>query len=134
MKRLILAGALLTLASSGMVHGRQNPVSFEAASLKPTVSGSGVVGGCRGIDSKFAATDPRNNVPLGRCVITAARLSHLMSIAFDLPLQRISGFPDWDGPNRFDVQAKADDPSTATEAQLYAMLQALLTERFKLTL
>jgi uncharacterized protein (TIGR03435 family) len=132
MNRLILSATLLTVVPTGMVQ--QNQLSFEAASIKPTVSSSGVTGGCRGIDSKIAPTDPRNNVPLGRCVITAGRLSHLMSIAFDLPLQRISGFPDWDGPNRFDVQAKVDDPSTATEAELYSMLQAFMTERFKLTL
>jgi uncharacterized protein (TIGR03435 family) len=67
-------------------------------------------------------------------VITAGRLSHLMSIAFDLPLQRISGFPDWDGPNRFDIQAKAEDPSKTTEAALLSMLQAFMTKRFKLSL
>jgi uncharacterized protein (TIGR03435 family) len=134
MKRLIVGGMLLGVMSAGMVQGRQTPLSFEAASIKPTVSASGVTGGCRGIDSKIAPTDPRNNVPLGRCVITAGRLSHLMSIAFDLPLQRISGFPDWDGPNRFDIQAKAEDPSKATEEELRSMLQAFMTDRFKLTL
>ena len=134
MKRLIVGGILSVAVSAGFVRGGQTPVSFEAANIKPTVSASGVTGGCRGIDSKIAPTDPRNNVPLGRCVITAGRLSHLMSIAFDLSLQRISGFPDWDGPNRFDIQAKAEDPSTATEAELYSMLQAFMTERFKLTL
>ena len=130
MNRLILSATLLTVVPTSMVHGHQTQLSFEAASIKPTVSSSGVMGGCRGIDSKIAPTDPRNNVPLGRCVITAERLSHLMSIAFDLPLQRISGFPDWDGPNRFDIQAKAEDASTATEAELYSMLQAFMTERF----
>jgi uncharacterized protein (TIGR03435 family) len=134
MKRLIMGGMLLAVIPTGTVHGGQTPLSFEAASIKPTVSPSGVTGGCRGIDSKIAPTDPRTNVPLGRCVITAGRLSHLMSIAFDLPLQRISGFPDWDGPNRFDIQAKAENPSTATEGELRSMLQAFMTDRFKLTL
>jgi len=111
------------------------PLAFEVASIKPTQSsGGGVSGGCRGIDSKFAPNDPRVNVPLGRCVITAGRLSHLMGIAFQMSLQRISGFPDWDGPSRFDLEAKADDPTTATEQQLLSMLQNLLSERFKLAL
>src|SRR5262249_48971117 len=64
----------------------------------------------------------------------AARLSHLMSIAFDIPLQRISGFPDWDGPSRFDIEAKAEAPSTTTEQQLLGMLQQFLTDQFKLTI
>jgi uncharacterized protein (TIGR03435 family) len=76
----------------------------------------------------------RANVPLGRCVITAARLSHLLNIAFEVPLERISGLPDWDGPSRFDIEAKADDPVSTTERQLLAMLQRFLTEQFKLTL
>jgi uncharacterized protein (TIGR03435 family) len=49
-------------------------------------------------------------------------------------LQRISGFPDWDGPNRFDIQAEAADPSTTTEQQLVSMLQRFITEQFKLSL
>lgn len=64
MNRLILAATLLTVVPTGMVHGQQAQLSFEAASIKPTVSMSGVSGGCRGIDSKIAAADPRNNVPL----------------------------------------------------------------------
>lgn len=135
MKRLILCGGLIfSLACANFLHARQTGAAFEVASIKPTVSSLGVAGGCRGIDSKLAPADPRNNVPLGRCAITAARMSHLMSIAFGLPLQRISGFPDWDGPNRFDIQAEAGDPSTATEQQLISMLQRFITEQFKLSL
>jgi uncharacterized protein (TIGR03435 family) len=109
-------------------------LAFEVAILKPnTNSGVGVTGGCRGIDSKFGANDPRAMVPVGRCVVRAGALRHLMTIAFDLPLDRISGLPEWDRSNRFDVEAKAEDPSTTSEAQLLAMLQQLLTDEFSLT-
>src|SRR5262249_26442581 len=42
--------------------------------------------------------------------------------------------PDWVamGAERFDVDAKADNPNKATEAQLFSMLQALLVDRFQL--
>jgi len=126
--KLILYLLLLAIRSP------QTAPAFEVASIKPTVSRSGVTGGCRGIDSKLAATDPRNSVPLGRCVVTAGRLSHLMGMAFGMPLQRISGFPEWDGPNRFDIEAKAENPSVATEQQLIAMFQRFLIDQFKLTL
>jgi uncharacterized protein (TIGR03435 family) len=106
--------------------------AFEVATIKPTRGGNGVGGGCRGVDTKLGANDVRVTVPLGRCVITAGRLSHLMSIAFGLPIQRISGVPDWDGPLRFDLEAKAEDPSTATEQELLSMLQLFLTAQFKL--
>jgi uncharacterized protein (TIGR03435 family) len=109
-------------------------LAFEVAILKPDAnSGLGVTGGCRGIDSNFAAGDPRAAVPLGRCVISAGALRHLMAIAFDLPLNRITGFPEWDGANRFDIQAKADDPATTSERQLLSMLQQFLIAEFSLS-
>src|SRR5262245_41041697 len=126
---------LLLVAFLWVSAAQQALPKFEAATIKPTGrSDSGVTGGCRGVDSKLAPTDPRNNVPLGRCVIKAARLSHLIPIAFGVPLRRISGLPDWDFPNRFDVEGKAEDAAIATEKQLIAMLQTFLTEQFKLTM
>ncbi|HXR97190.1 MAG TPA: TIGR03435 family protein [Terriglobales bacterium] len=125
------AAILVVLAGCALAVTQQAP-RFEAATLKPDTLHGGVEGGCHGIDSKFAPDDPGRDVPLGRCVITAGRLSHLMSIAYAMPLQRFSGFPDWDGPHRFDVEAEADNPSTTTEAQLLAMLRAFLTDRFQL--
>jgi uncharacterized protein (TIGR03435 family) len=132
MKRLNLLAGALFLVSVALTSVQAQ--SFEVAAIKPTKLGGGVTGGCHGIDSKFAPNDPRAGVPLGRCVITAGRLSHLMGMAYQMPLERISGFPEWDGPSRFDLEAKAEDPSSATEQQLLSMLQALLTDRFKLTL
>jgi uncharacterized protein (TIGR03435 family) len=137
---------LLLFAAPALLRGQapdQKPLMFEVASIKPHLSPAGVTGGCRGIDSRVdsalaaafrpQANDPLASVPLGRCVITAGRLSHLMSIAFDVPIQRIDGLPDWDGPNRFDIQAKAEGPATTTEQQLLSMLQTLLFDRFRLT-
>src|SRR5262245_42824147 len=109
------------------------PLAFEVAILKPDANGGlGVTGGCRGIDSNFSAGDPRAAVPLGRCVISAGALRHLMAIAFDLPLNRITGFPEWDGVNRFDIQAKAEDPAATSERQLLSMLQQFLIDEFSL--
>jgi uncharacterized protein (TIGR03435 family) len=59
----------------------------------------------------------------------------LIYIAFGLrSLQLIKGGPDWavGGTERFNIEAKAEDPTTATEAQLHQMLQALLVDRFRL--
>ena len=110
------------------------PPAFEAAILKPSVNDDlGVTGGCRGIDSNVGVKDPRMSVPLGRCVITAGALRHLLTIAFGIPLDRISGLPEWDRAHRFDIQAKADDPQT-TEPQLRFMLQQFLIEEFTLRL
>src|SRR5689334_4993236 len=50
------------------------------------------------------------------------------SVRFEVPRQ-----PGWSG-GRVNIEAKAEDPSTATESQLQTMLQTLLTERFRLKL
>jgi uncharacterized protein (TIGR03435 family) len=108
--------------------------AFEVASLKPAKDGpNGVRGGCHGIDSKYAPNQAVSAPPLGRCVITDGRLSHMLAIAFGLgSMDLIKGAPDWaiSGVERFNVEAKADDPTKATEEQLLQMLQALLIERF----
>ena len=126
---LTLIGALAIQA--------QSRVEFEVASVKPSKSGSGGVrGGCHGIDSIYRGPGELiDAAPLGRCVFTDARLSHLIGRAYDLrSMQLIKGGPDWvtTGDTRFNIEAEADDPTKATEAQLLQMLQALLEDRFKL--
>ena len=91
----------------------QVPVStklqFEVASVKPAEPGpNGVRGDCHGADSNFAPGAIGATIPRGRCVITAARLSHLIGIAYGLEMDRIKGGPEfvW-GVDRFDISAKA---------------------------
>lgn len=109
--------------------------AFEVASLKPGLAGAGVRGGCHGIDSRYAPNEAASAPALGRCVIRNGRLGHLLLIAYRLhSMSFIDGGPDWvkTGEDRFTIEAKVEDPTKATEQQLYQMLQALLTERFKL--
>jgi uncharacterized protein (TIGR03435 family) len=109
--------------------------AFEVASVRPSTTGiNGVRGGCHGVDSKY---DPGKLAPppLGRCVITDGRLSHMIQIAWGLSaIGEIRNAPDWAiaGDDRFTIQAKVDNPQTATERQLMEMLQALIVERFDL--
>jgi uncharacterized protein (TIGR03435 family) len=109
-------------------------LEFEVASLKPSTSGfNGVRGGCHGIDSKYSPAEMAAAPPLGRCVITDGRLSHLIHIAYQ-GVGSIKNAPDWvmSGSERFTIEAKAEDPTKATEQQLLGMLQNLLVDRFKL--
>ena len=107
------------------------PLAFEVASVKPSTGNTGVTGGCHGQTSSiFNPNDP--GIPHGRCVIAAARLSHLIPIAYDVPISRVKGGPDWVwGAPRFNVEAKAED-LTAPHDDLTRMLQTLLADRFKL--
>jgi len=123
---IILLGACLAAAG-------QSAREFEVASVKPSKNGGGVRGACHGIDSKYGPLE-QAAVPLGRCVITDGRLSHMIGIAWGVDMGQIKSAPDWviRGFDRFNVEAKAEDPSHTTEAQLLEMLQALLIERFQL--
>ena len=112
-------------------------LKFEVASVKVAKSGpNGVRGGCRGIDSVYTtAEQTRGGIPpLGRCVITDARLSHLIGIAYGVTMQALDTGPDWiqRGDLRFDVQAEALNPTSTTQQQLLTMLQNLLVERFQI--
>ena len=130
----LIFAALIAYATAVPAQTQLAPASsFDVAVLKPDKTDSGVMGGCHGIDSK-SGDDARFPVPLGRCVIIGGRLSHMMSLAYSMPMQRISGFPDWDGPSRWSVQAEAENPQSTTDAQLRAMLQNFLVDQFKLKL
>jgi uncharacterized protein (TIGR03435 family) len=127
-----MAGLLL----QGQSRPAAAPLVFEVASVKPAGNGpNGVNGGCHGIDSVYSPKQQAEAPPLGRCVITDARLSHMISIAWNMgSMQLIKSGPDWigRGDERFNVEAKAEDPSKATQQQLLTMLQNLLLERFQM--
>src|SRR5207248_7804587 len=58
-----------------------------------------------------------------------------VSIAWQMQaMDQIKSGPDWiaGGDERFNVEAKAENPTKTTEKQLLAMLQALLIERFQM--
>jgi uncharacterized protein (TIGR03435 family) len=123
---------LFLVAFMAMVRAQP---TFEVASVKLAHGGNGFSGGCHGIDSTYAPNLRASAPPLGRCVIHDARLDHLIFIANRArSMAQISGGPDWIKSDRFNVDAKVEDPSKATEEELLQMLQALLTERFSLKL
>ena len=126
--KVFVAGVL---GVSVMLVARPAELRFEVASIKPTKFSTGVMGGCHGRDAHFRPGEGEATIPLGRCVITAGRLTHIMAIAYGFDVNRIAVRPDWDGPSRFDVEAKAENPS-ATQAELLEMLRTLLADRFKL--
>jgi uncharacterized protein (TIGR03435 family) len=107
----------LCLASSA-VFGQTDAsaISFEAAEVKVNKSGG------PGILFQF--------LPGGQLRATNAPMWLLISQAYDLHPDLLSGGPDWMGSDRFDVIAKSRPD--ADEKELRRMLQTLLAERFKL--
>jgi uncharacterized protein (TIGR03435 family) len=135
--RFVVAAFFAAPQASAQANAAPDPLKFEVASIKVANSGfNGVRGGCRGIDSVYSAEQQKRGgiPPLGRCVITDARLSHLIGIAYGVSMQALDTGPDWiqRGGLRFDVQAKAENPASATRQQLLTMLQNLLVERFQM--
>jgi len=133
----VVAALFAAPQASAQVNAAPEPLKFEVASIKVATSGgNGVRGGCRGVDSVYSAEEQaRGGIPaLGRCRITDARLSHLIGIAYGVSMQVLDTGPDWiqRGDLRFDVQAKAENPASATRQQLLTMLQNLLVERFQM--
>ena len=129
---MIRFSAALFLSLAAMAQ----PLHFEAASVKPsTPENGGVIGGCHGVDTAAAVLQQAGTPPLGRCVITGARLAHLVNIAWSINgMQLIESGPDriQRGAERFNVVAKAEDTAHTTEQQLLTMLQNLLIERFQM--
>jgi uncharacterized protein (TIGR03435 family) len=124
----MLAGSHLAAAPQAQSSA---PVHFEVATIKPAQTVSGSRGDCYnpGVDLTNGAND--NVIPRGRCLIHSATLWHLIGYAYHIPATRLSGGPIWADELRFDVDAKAED-AAATHAELSAMLQTLLADRFKL--
>ena len=133
-KLATLSAILLVLPRLGLAQTSPG-LHFEVASVKETkVAVEGYRGGCHGINSVYPLGQQAAALPLGQCLIRGARLSHLISTAYGIPLVNLKTGPDWiqRGDVWFDVQAKAEDPTKTTEQQLLIMLQNLLVERFQL--
>ena len=112
-----IRGAILAVLAAGAAFG-QPPSSgpaFEVASVKHAVDRM------KGKDFRIAG---------GRLTVTNQALGMLIRQAYGVAPYQISGGPAWLDADKYDIDAKAaGDPS---REQVMAMLQTLLTERFKL--
>ena len=108
--------ALVIVALSAIVTGiaAQAPIAFDAVSIKPNRSGE---------------TGGTSRATPGRYQGTNVTLMRLINLAYR-PVQEFEGGPDWINTEHFDVDATAE--GTPTQAQMLAMLRAMLAERFAL--
>lgn len=105
-------------------------LSFEVSVVKINRSGAGAsFSGCY----KPGST----TIPKGRCVFQNVTARTLVASAYDIDFEwaadYISGGPSWFTSDRYDVEAKAEDPDASSD-QLRSMLQTLLFDRFHLAL
>jgi len=109
--RILLAAAAIGLASAQ---------AFEVASIKPSEPGG------HGVQIQIA--------PGGRLVAKNVNVKFLIQQAYGVRDFQITGGPGWIGSERYDIVAKPEGEGDVTPDQLKPMIQALLAERFKLTL
>jgi len=96
----------------------QTPASFEVASVRPDRSGS--------LNTQI------NLMEGGRLSITNASLKTLIRNAYGLQAFQFDGGPGWLDTDMYDIEAKTGRAEKITEAQLPALLQTLLADRFHL--
>ena len=120
-----ISAGLLLVASAAFGQTPAAPLAFDVASVKlGTIDQAKILAGQQHIGLKVEG----NRVDIG-----ISSLSELIGMAYKVKYYQVQG-PDWLGPTgqRFDILAKM--PEGATKDQVPEMLQALLAERFKLTL
>lgn len=112
--------------TTGALFGQNGAagLSFEVATIKPSapMNPSLIAAGKLRVGMKVEA---------GRVDIGFFSLADLIRTAYRVKAYQVSG-PDWISGQRFDILAKM--PEAATKEQVPEMLQALLAERFKLTI
>ena len=91
--------------------------AFEVASVKPT---------------KTNGISLLQILPGGRLRATNFSLQGLMTRAWRIQQDQVEGGPSWIRSDGYDIEAKANGDSPAD--QMWLMLRALLTERFRLTI
>ncbi len=111
----------LAIVARPPVHAQASavPQLFDVASIRPNVTG--------GEARRATAT------PGGGFTASNVNLRLLISRAYGVGENQIEGGPAWVATDTWDISARADTPKELTREQLRPCLQALLTERFHLT-
>src|SRR5579871_570690 len=122
MKHLGIALMILAvLPALSQSQSTQLP-SFEVASVKPVKMGPGLIKGpievtlgCHGTDSH----SPGITLPMGRCISRFEPLRTIIALAYDVPPALLYPYegkivvgPDWINSEFFDIEAKAESPTT----------------------
>jgi uncharacterized protein (TIGR03435 family) len=130
MHRLLIvaaAGFAALAAGSAPLRAQSAGATFEVASVKP--SNPNAPGLLPGLPGGMPMVMP----PLGgRFTATNVPLRLLVRMAYGLQDFQLIGGPDWQMSQKFDINAKVDDPAALTNETMLPMLKALLAERFKL--
>jgi len=116
--RVLAVASFLSIASGAFGQPAAAGPRFEVASIKPAA---------RDARGTFMRTEPS-----GRVNITNMPLKEMIVLAWRIQPFQISGGPGWIDSARYDISAKPEDGAKRSDVPL--MLQALLADRFQLTI
>ncbi len=116
---LLLGLVALAVAPLLLAQGSKPPASFEVASVRLSPPGGS---GMTSISPPGSQTFTATNV----------RMEILISMAYGVDSDRVSGGPSWMGSQAYDVTAKAEGGARLSYQELGPPLQKLLEERFHL--
>jgi len=121
---MIRRGWIVTVMAVGLMFAPQAPcqgapqrLTFDVASIRPSTAND-LNGGIKPIPSGRGYTS--RNIPI----------KLIISLMYKVPMRQIEGGPEWLGNDRYDIEAKADQPYNVDD--LHVMFQNLLVDRFKL--
>jgi uncharacterized protein (TIGR03435 family) len=118
---------LATASTQALAQPKPTALTFEVTSVKPNHSDNLRSMNAQFVGVRFSAT----NLPL----------IFLIADAYEVPIQstRVIGLPEWTARERFDIDAKAsidvlpdDLAANDRKKRTHALLQSLLTDRFKM--
>ncbi|HEY6306561.1 MAG TPA: TIGR03435 family protein [Candidatus Angelobacter sp.] len=115
---ILRVSVVFLIAVSAFCQGGKSPLVFESIDIHVSKTGDQVT--TLGV------------LPDGHVFFRNASPRKMIAIAYNLDESLVSGGPDWLDSDRLDVTARA--APTTSQAERLSMLQALLSERFKLRL
>ena len=118
---VVLFECLLGISGVRAVAAQPSPprAEFEVAVIKPARAG---------VSANFTEIAPGGE----RLTATNTTLKLLIMTAYGVTDRQVSGGPNWVNSEYYDIEAKAQHP--AGREQILQMLQALLSDRFRLKL
>jgi uncharacterized protein (TIGR03435 family) len=126
---MVLLEFLLGIAIARTAGAQASPrPEFTVASIKPSTA-LGKPSTAPGTANSPGRPEVGNSN--GRGHAKDATLKMIMATAWQVPVFQISGGPGWVDSERFDVEARAEDPKTGY-IPLRLMMQSLLEDRFRL--
>ena len=117
----LLVVALVTIVSpAAQTPPNGSHLEFEVASVKR-------------VEPPAPAHAVSLNITPGRLLIEAATLRQILGLAYAIQRVRVIGGPPWVDSDQYTVIAKTESPDV-TRPQMRTMLQALMADRFKVSL